>query len=29
MNEFKDHLHKIRFTYVARFLKQLQNGVVV
>ena len=28
-NEFKDHLYKIRFTYGALFLKQLQNGVVV
>ena len=28
-NEFKDHVYKICFTYVALFLKQLQNGVVV
>ena len=27
--KYKDHLYKILYTYVALFLKQLQNGVVV
>ena len=28
-NEFKYHLYKILYSYAARFVKQLQNGVVV